>query len=164
MGISSNNNLRVNEKALKRALFINLAQEVTVRDEQFYPKKILLALRKQQLETCYWKTVLQISIQRLFRPMYMVRQRQALRVSKDTESVGLQVSITKSVKVLAIQSSPTQQPHGLLPIRFLSSWNSPGKNTGVGSCSLLLGLKPHLLHWQVGFFTVCEPSGKPKYH
>ena len=42
--------------------------------------------------------------------------------------------------MLAIQSSPTWQPHGLLPIRFLHPWNSPGKNTGVGSCSLLLGI------------------------
>ena len=29
------------------------------------------------------------------------------------------------------------QPHGLEPARFLSPWNSPGKNTGVG-CHFLL--------------------------
>ena len=32
------------------------------------------------------------------------------------------------------------QPHWLWPARFLCPWNSPGKNTGVGSCSLLQGI------------------------
>ena len=43
-------------------------------------------------------------------------------------------------------------PHGLQPARLLCSWNSPGKNTGVG-CHFLLqgifltqGLNPCLLH------------------
>ena len=33
-------------------------------------------------------------------------------------------------------------PHGLQPTRFLCPWNSPGKNMGVGSCSLLQGIFP----------------------
>ena len=33
-------------------------------------------------------------------------------------------------------------PHGLGPARLLCPWNSPGKNTGVGSCSLLQGIFP----------------------
>ena len=39
------------------------------------------------------------------------------------------------------------------PARILCPWNSPGQNTGVGSCSLLQGifptqgLNPGLLHW-----------------
>ena len=43
--------------------------------------------------------------------------------------------------------SDSLRPHGLY-----SPWNSPGQNTGVGSCSLLQrifptqGLKPDLLH------------------
>ena len=42
------------------------------------------------------------------------------------------------------------QPHGLLPVRFLCSWDFPGKNTGVG-CHFLLqgifqGLNPQVLH------------------
>ena len=43
-------------------------------------------------------------------------------------------------------------PHGLLPARHLCPWNSPGKNTGVGSHSLLQGIfltqgsNPCLLH------------------
>ena len=33
--------------------------------------------------------------------------------------------------------SGSLQPHGLQPTRHLCPWNSPGKNTGVGSHSLL---------------------------
>ena len=32
--------------------------------------------------------------------------------------------------------------HGLKPTRLLYPWNSPGKNTGMGSCSLLQGIFP----------------------
>ena len=48
--------------------------------------------------------------------------------------------------------SNSLQPHGLQPSRFLCSWNSPDKNTGVG-CHLLFqgifltqGLNPGPLH------------------
>ena len=33
-------------------------------------------------------------------------------------------------------------PRGLEPARLLCLWNSPGQNTGVGSCSLLQGIFP----------------------
>ena len=33
--------------------------------------------------------------------------------------------------------SDSLQPYGLQPTRLLCPWNSPGKNTGVGCCSLL---------------------------
>ena len=36
--------------------------------------------------------------------------------------------------------SDSLRPHGLLPTRLLCPWNSPGKNTGVGSHSLLQGI------------------------
>ena len=36
--------------------------------------------------------------------------------------------------------SDSSQPHGLQLTRLLCSWNSPGKNTGVGSHSLLQGI------------------------
>ena len=36
--------------------------------------------------------------------------------------------------------SNTFQPHGLYPVRLLCPWNSPVKNTGVGSHSLLQGI------------------------
>ena len=38
--------------------------------------------------------------------------------------------------------SDSLQPHGLQPARLLCPWNSPGQNTGVGSCSLLQGIFP----------------------
>ena len=34
------------------------------------------------------------------------------------------------------------RPHGLQPSRLLCPWDSPGKNTGVGSHSLLQGIFP----------------------
>ena len=36
--------------------------------------------------------------------------------------------------------SDSLQPHGLQPARLLYSWDSPGKNTGVGYHSLLQGI------------------------
>ena len=41
----------------------------------------------------------------------------------------------------SVVSDPLR-PHGLQPIRLLCSWNFPGKNTGVGSHSLLQGIFP----------------------
>ena len=38
--------------------------------------------------------------------------------------------------------SDSLQPHGLPPARLLCPWNSPGKNTEVGSLSLLQGIFP----------------------
>ena len=40
------------------------------------------------------------------------------------------------------QLCPTLQPHGLQPASLLCAWNSPGKNTGVGSLFLLQGIFP----------------------
>ena len=36
--------------------------------------------------------------------------------------------------------SDSLRPHGVQPTRLLCPWNSPGKNTGVGSHSLLQGI------------------------
>ena len=51
--------------------------------------------------------------------------------------------------------SDSLRPHGLEPCRILSSWDSPGRNSGVGCHSLLQGSfptqgsNPRLLHlWQ----------------
>ena len=38
--------------------------------------------------------------------------------------------------------SDSLQPRGLSPARLLCPWNSPGKNTGVGSHALLQGNLP----------------------
>ena len=49
-----------------------------------------------------------------------------------------------------------------------SSWDFPGKNTGVGCHALLQGIfptqgsNPRLLHWQVSSFTT-EPPEKPSF-
>ena len=57
------------------------------------------------------------------------------------------------------------RPHGLWPTR-LHPWDFPGKNTGVGTHSLLLGIfliqgsNPSLLHHQVDSLQT-EPLGKP---
>ena len=65
--------------------------------------------------------------------------------------------------------SNSLQPHGLWPIRFLCPWDYPGRNTGVGSHSLLQGIfltqglnshLVHLLHWQVSSLPL-TPPGKP---
>ena len=50
--------------------------------------------------------------------------------------------------------SNSLQPHRLQPTRLLCPWDSPGKNMGIGSHSLLCGIFPiqgsnlGLLHWQ----------------
>ena len=79
---------------------------------------------------------------------------------------GLSPSYTREKipsEVKATQSCPTLRDlHGLY-----SPWNSPGQNTGVGSCSLLQGIFP-TQGLNPGFTTLqadslpAEPPGKPK--
>ena len=61
-------------------------------------------------------------------------------------------------------------PYGFKPTRLLSPWDSPGKNTGVGSHSLLQrifttqGSNPCLLcllHWYVGSLRLKHLPGSP---
>ena len=58
---------------------------------------------------------------------------------------------TQSLSSVVSNSLP---PHRLQPVRLLCPWNSPGKNTGLGSHSLLQrifltqGSNSCLLHWQ----------------
>ena len=61
------------------------------------------------------------------------------------------------------------QPHELKPARFLCPWNSPGKNTGVDSHSLLQGIfltqgsKLSLLHCRQILYHLSHqgsPTGK----
>ena len=57
--------------------------------------------------------------------------------------MNIQLTIKElSVCAKSLQSCLTLQQHGLKPARFLSPWDSPGKNTGVGSHSLLQGVHP----------------------
>ena len=44
-------------------------------------------------------------------------------------------------KIASIVSG-SKWPYGLQPYRLLSSWDSPGKNTGVDSHALLQGIFP----------------------
>ena len=46
------------------------------------------------------------------------------------------------VEVLVTQLCLTLRPHGLQPTRLLCPQYSPGKNTGVGNCSLLQEIFP----------------------
>ena len=71
--------------------------------------------------------------------------------------------------MLVIQSCPTLCDP--MDTRFLCPWDSPGKNTGVGSHALLQrifliqGSNPSLLcllHWQVNSLPL-EPPGKPDF-
>ena len=60
------------------------------------------------------------------------------------------------------------RPHGLQPIRLLHPWNSPGKNTGVGSHSLLQGIfpiqesDPDLLHGRQILYCLSH-QGSPSF-
>ena len=60
------------------------------------------------------------------------------------------------------------RPRGLLPTRFLCPWDSPGKNTRVGSHSLLQGifltqgLNLGLLHWRQILYHLSQQGSPPK--
>ena len=53
-------------------------------------------------------------------------------VERDSESESVSLPV----------ESDSSRPHGLQPTRLLCPWDSPGKNTGVGSHSLLQGIFP----------------------
>ena len=71
------------------------------------------------------------------------------------------------VKGKFAQSCQTLHPHGLQPARLLCPWNSPSKNTGVNSCSILQGIfptqvsNPGLLHCRQILYHLSH-QGKPK--
>ena len=72
-----------------------------------------------------------------------------------------------TVGVLVAQSCPTLcDSMDCSPLGPSVHGDFPGKNTGVGSCSLLQGvfptqgLNPGLPHWQADFLP-SEPPGKP---
>ena len=53
-----------------------------------------------------------------------------------------QWSYAWKVKVLVTQLGLILWPHGLYPARLLCPWNFSGKNTGMGSLSLIQGIFP----------------------
>ena len=60
-------------------------------------------------------------------------------VANTTKQLSMHVIIMKekSESVSRLLTAESLQPHGLQPARLLCSWNSPGRNTGVGCHSLL---------------------------
>ena len=74
--------------------------------------------------------------------------------------------VKESESVTCSFMSDSLQPHGLQPTRLLCPWDSPGKNTGVGSHSLLhgifptQGLNPGPLNYRQ-IFLPSAPPGKP---
>ena len=76
---------------------------------------------------------------------------------QDHHKISLWVSPLENESVGPSVVSDSVQPHGLQPTSLLCPWNSPGKNTGVGSHSLLQGifltqgLNLPLVHWQEFF-------------
>ena len=63
--------------------------------------------------------------------------------------------------------SKSLRPRGLQPARLLCPWDSPSKNTGVGSLSLLRGIvptqgsNPHLLHCRQTLYHLSH-QGSPR--
>ena len=84
-------------------------------------------------------------------------QRGKTAVLKITQAVSSRAR-SKVSSILAVVFQLTifdaMQTHGLQPARLLCPWDSPGKNTGVGGCSLLQGIFPNqgsnlgLLHYR----------------
>ena len=64
-------------------------------------------------------------------------------------------------KVSVAQSRLTLQPHGLQPTRLLGPRASPGKNTGVGSHSLLQGIFPTQDQSEISLQADSLPSESP---
>ena len=69
----------------------------------------------------------------------------------------------------SVMSKPLR-PHGLQPSRLLCPWNSPSKNTGVGSLSLLQGIfptqgsNPDLLHYRQVLYHLSHVQENFKVH
>ena len=72
-------------------------------------------------------------------------------------STGLVLWFASEHCAMYLAMSNSLQPHGLQPTRLLSSWDSPGKNIGVGCHFLLQGIFPtqesslrllYLLHYR----------------
>ena len=104
-----------------------------------------------------------IDIQKIWRILSVLRKSNHLN---GVMGKGYQQAFHVSEKWSASCSvvSDCLQPHGLY-----SPWNSPGQNTGLGSCSLFQGIFatqgsiPGLLQCrQIFFFLPADPPGKPK--
>ena len=85
---------------------------------------------------------------------------------KTQKSIRLLISVSGGKSVNSSVVSDTSLSHGMQPSSFLSPWNSPEKNIGMGSYSLLQGnlpepgIEPRILALQADS-SVSEPPGKP---
>ena len=61
---------------------------------------------------------------------------------KEITLLKISICLWKCRSVGCSVMSDSLWPHGLKPIRLLHPWESPGKNTGVGSLFLLQGIFP----------------------
>ena len=72
------------------------------------------------------------------------------------------LSLSQSRSVVSDSATPWTIPH-----QAPCPWNSPGKNTGMGSHSFLQGIFPtqgsNLVSYIVADSLPSEPPGKPKY-
>ena len=69
------------------------------------------------------------------------QRKQLLKRNHRTQSRQLgHCIVTESENVSLSVTSDSLQPQGLQPARLFCPWNSPGKNTGVGSQALLQGI------------------------
>ena len=90
--------------------------------------------------------------------------------TKPAASTGLVLWFASEHCAMYLVMSNSLQPRGVQPTRLLSSWDSPGKNSGVGCHFLLQGIFPtqelnlrllHLQYWQADSLLLC-PLGSPK--
>ena len=82
-----------------------------------------------------------------------------------TDSAGRKGQLwEKPLMKMKVAQSNSLCPYGLWPTSLLSPWSSPGKSTGVGSCSLLQGIfpiqgsNPGLLHCRQILYQLSYPG------
>jgi len=82
---------------------------------------------------------------------------------------GYTIHVHMGMHVSCSVMSDSLQPHGLQPTRLLCPWNSPGRNTGAGSHTLLQeifltqGRNPGLLHCRQILYLLSH-QGSPIYY
>ena len=93
----------------------------------------------------YWYLIgalgrMQISSEEIVKVLSILHQFAPIPKQKRWFHVSSKLSEIENVSCSALSNS--LWPHGLESTRLLCPWNSPGKNTGVGSHSLLQGIFP----------------------
>ena len=113
---------------------IFLVQNIS-EEEQKNPIFLLKVLKSLFSVRYYYVS---IDEQKFTRPMFYFPYQKQNKYSQLLFTLFLKKSESVSHSVM----SDSSRPHGLQPARLLCPWNSPGKNTSVGSHSLLQGIFP----------------------